>query len=282
LLFAVADAVAQITSGTVSGNVLDSTKAVVAGAKVTLTDEKTREARSVTAGSEGEFTLPQVAPGFYTLTVSAGGFSTFTEKSIEIHVNQSFKVDAVLSVASGNAEVTVTAADLNVNTETSEISSLISPQQMQQMPLNGRNFLQLMTLIPGSAPGDNLNTFQTGLLSVTRISLSGTGDDASVYTIDGAQMRDPGGNNVIPVFPSIDSIQEFRVQTNSYGPQFGGGGGAQVNILTKSGSNTFHGTAYDFLRNDDLDANSYLLNAAGQPRGKLRYNDFGYTVGGPV
>lgn len=274
--------VAQISSGTVSGNVLDPSGAAVAGAKVTLLDEKTHETRIVSTDTQGEFTIPQVAPDSYTLTVTSPGFSIFTEHNIEIHVNQSFKINAALSVASNKAEVSVSASDLNVNTETSEISSLISPLQMEQVPLNGRNFLQLMTLVPGSAPGDNLNTFQTGLLSVTRISLSGTGDDASVYTIDGAQMRDPGGNNVIPVFPSIDSIQEFRIQTNAYGPQFGGGGGAQVNILTKSGTNIIHGSAYDFFRNDDLDANSYLLDAARQPRGKLRYNDFGYTVGGPI
>lgn len=273
---------AQLNSGSVSGDVQDSTKAAVAGAQVTLTDEKTGAVRNAVADAQGEFTFPQVAPGLYKLTVKAKSFAPFTEQDIELHVNQNLNVVVPLSVGTTNSQVVVRATDLTVNTESSEISSLISPQQMTQIPLNGRNFLQLLTLIPGSTPGDNLNTFQTGLLSVTRFSLSGTGDDASVFTIDGAQMRDSGGNNVVPIFPSIDSIQEIRVQTNSYGPQFGGGGGAQVNILTKSGTNQFHGTAYDFLRNDDLDANAFLLNQAGKPRGKLRYNDFGYTIGGPV
>jgi hypothetical protein len=272
----------QIISGSISGNVHDSSGALVAGAAITLVDAKNGATRTATTDSEGGFTFPQVNPGTYNLTISAVGFAPYQETSIELHVNQSYKIQVALKLKTDVNQVEVTANDLNINTESSEVSSLLNPTQIKEIPLNGRNFLQLLTLIPGSSPGNNLNTFQTGLLSVTRFSLSGTGDDTAVYTVDGAQMRDPGGNNVIPVFPSIESVQEFRVQTNSYGPEFGGGGGAQVNIITKSGGNQFHGSAYEFLRNEKLDANSYLLNQAGKPRGKLRYNNFGYTIGGPI
>jgi hypothetical protein len=273
---------AQVSSGSISGNVHDPSQATVAGATVTLVDAKNGSTRAATTDDQGGFAFPQVSPGTYNLIITSSSFAEFRENGIELHVNQSYKIDAALRLSADVTKVEVTANDLNINTESSEVSSLLTPKQITEIPLNGRNFLQLLTLVPGSSPGNNLNTFQTGLLSVTRFSLSGTADDAGVYTVDGAQMRDPGGNNVIPVFPSIDSIQEFRVQTNSYGPQFGGGGGAQVNIITKSGGNQFHGTAYEFVRNDKLDANSYLLNQARKPRGKLRYNDFGYTIGGPV
>jgi len=274
--------IAQVSSGSISGTVHDPSQAVVTGAAVKLIDVKTGSIRTAPTDSQGGFTFPQVNPGTYNLLISSQGFAEYRDNNIELHVNQSYKIDVPLQLASATQEIQVTASDLNINTESSEISSLITPRQMTEIPLNGRNFLQLLTIIPGSSPGNNLNTFQTGLLSVTRFSLSGTGDDSAVYTVDGAQMRDPGGNNVLPVFPSIDSVQEFRVQTNAYSPQFGGGGGAQVNIITKSGGNQFHGSAYEFLRNDKLDANSYLLNQAGKPRGKLRYNDFGYTIGGPI
>jgi hypothetical protein len=268
--------------GTINGTVRDPSGAVIEGAHLTLTETRTGSSRESTTDSTGSFSFPQLLPGTYAISVSAAGFAAAEQKDIELHVAQNLALEIPLALGQASTQITVTGEELTVGTTSGEVSTLISPREIQETPINGRNFLQLITLAPGVSTAANLNTFQTGLISVTRFSVSGASNDANVYVIDGAQDRDPGGNNVVPLFPSFDAIQEFRVQSNSYGPQYGGAGGAQVNIITRGGGNQFHGSAYDYFRNDKLDANSYFLNQNGIGKSKLRYNNFGYTIGGPI
>src|SRR5207249_11295941 len=144
------------------------------------------------------------------------------------------------------------------------------------------NFLQLALLMPGVSAPDFLNVKDKGLLGGSDLSVSGSAVTSNMWTVDGANNNDVGSNRTILVYPSVDAIDEFKILRNSYGPEFGGAGGAQINIVTRAGTNAFHGSALYFNRNDTLEATDYFLGKAGQPKADLQRNDFGGTFGGPI
>ena len=272
---------AQQDAGTISGNVTDPKGAVVAGAQVTITNENTAQKRTVTTNDGGFFTASLLPVGNYTVSITATGFKTSEFHAVELHVREEKVLHAALEIGEVNATVEVVAAGAQVELTSGEVSTIIGTQQVKELPLNNRSFVQLTLLVPGASPSDSITT-HTGLLAGVDISMSGSPANANAWLVDGVDNVDHGSGRTILVYPSVDSIQEFKVQTNSYGPEMSASGGAQVNLVTKAGSNAFHGSVYEFLRNDALDATNFFLNAGGAPKAELRFNNFGYTVGGPI
>src|ERR1051325_5795646 len=250
-LFLTSLATAQGSTGTIAGAVRDTSGAVVPRATVTLKSVRTNVSR------------PQLDFGECALSVEAQGFAVWQQSRIRLHVAETLTVNPTLSVGALSEKVTVTAPAFAVSTQSTEVGSLVTPQQMTEIPLNGRNFLQLLTLQPGMSASQQLDTRQTGALGVTAISAHGAPDNFNMFTVDGVNNVSPDGGNILITYPTIDSIEEFRVQTSNYSPQYGQAAGAQITMVTKSGTNNFHGTLYEFLRNDKLDANASSLNTVG-------------------
>lgn len=275
---------AQNTTASVRGTVMDEQGAAMAGASVTITNADTADSRSGKSDREGSYTFPSLPIGRYTLTVTMEGFKTFTEKDILLHVNDSLTLDARLRVGARAEAVEVTASTTQVETTNADLSGTIAGKQITELPLNGRSFAQLMTLVPGVAQDNGFAYNQKGLTGGADLSISGGASNANTFLVDGANNVDVGSGRTLLVYPSIDSIEEFKVLRNSYGAEYGGNSGGQVTVITKSGTNQFHGSLYYFGRNDALDANNTNLKAnnPGAPVPKLRRNDFGYTVGGPI
>jgi len=271
---------AQKITGSVSGTVTDESGASVAGASVTIIAEQTGATRSATASAEGTFSFQELNPGMYRLVVTKAGFKKVEERNLEVHVSDIATVAIKLPVGVVVETVTVEASSVQVETQTGTVSNIINGEQVRELPMNGRNFVQLTTLLPGAAVAENFDAKNKGLLAGVDISFSGAPANANQWRVDGANNNDIGSQRTILVYPSIDAIEEFKILRNSYGPEFGGAGGAQINIVTRGGGNDFHGSAFYFGRNDALIAKSVLL-APNEPKQLLHRNDFGYTAGAP-
>ena len=286
LLLLAPSAFAQKTSGTITGTVTDPSGAAVPGATVGLVSERTGAARQTVSNEQGSFSFPEVEPGIYTLTVNKGGFKKLTERNVELHVGDVTAVNLRMEMGAASETVTVEAAPIAVNTSTGDVGNIMLGEQVRELPMNGRSFVQLTTLVPGAAVGEGFDNRNKGLFSSVDISFSGSPAVGNQWTVDGAGNNDIGSQRTILTYPSIDGIEEFKIQRNSYGPEYGGASGAQINIVTKGGSNQFHGDVYYFGRNDLLNAKNFFLGeCAGQPgcnKQELRRNDYGYTIGGPI
>jgi len=281
LLAFVPAAAAQITSGTITGVVTDTSGAVVAGASVTITSTQTGSVRTATTSAEGAFSFPELQPGIYNITVTKQGFKKVEQKGVEAHVSDLTNVTIKMPVGGMVETVEVQASAVQVETQTGVVGNLVTGQEVRELPMNGRNFVQLTTLMPGAAVAENFDGKNKGLLAGVDISFSGAPANANQWRVDGANNNDIGSQRTILVYPSIDAIEEFKILRNSYGPEFGGAGGAQINIVTRGGGNDFHGSMYYFGRNDALNAKNVLL-APDQHKQLLRRNDYGYTIGGPI
>ena len=278
-------AFAQTDTGSVRGTVMDSQGGVVTKATVTITNTDTGFSRSVTSDENGNYGFQSLPVGRYSLKVTGvQGFSNFEAKDIILHVNDALTLDAKLKVGTTQETVEVTANANQVELNTAELSGTIAGEQITQLPLNGRSFAQLLTLIPGVETDAGFSYDKKGLNGGADISISGGASNANLFLVDGANNVDVGSNRTILVYPSLDSIQEFKVERNSYNAQFGGAGGGIVTIVTKSGTNNLHGSAYYFGRNDVLDAKDPVLNALDpkSKKNKIRRNDFGFSLGGPI
>jgi hypothetical protein len=281
LLAAVPSAMAQKTTGTITGVVTDSTGAMLPDAKVTISSVTTGATRTAETNAEGAFSFPELNPGMYNVRVSKQGFKAVEEKNIEVHVSDITNVTLKLPVGAVVETVEVQASAIQVETQTGTVGNVVTGQEVREMPMNGRNFVQLTTLMPGAAVAENFDGKNKGLLAGVDISFSGAPANANQWRVDGANNNDIGSQRTILVYPSIDAIEEFKILRNSYGPEFGGAGGAQINIVTRGGGNDLHGSFYYFGRNDALIAKNYQLNSS-DPKQLLRRNDFGYTLGGPI
>jgi len=275
----------QTDVGSVRGAVIDAGNKAITDAEVTITNADTGYSRSVKSDTVGDYGFQSLPIGRYTLTVtSTQGFSTFKETDIILHVNDSLTLDVKLAVGPLTQTVEV-AANLNqVELTSAELSGTIEGDQITELPLNGRSFAELLTLVPGVAVEGGFTYDQKGLNGGADLSISGGASNGNLFLVDGANNVDVGSNRTILVYPSIDAIQEFKVLRNSYDSAYGGAGGGVVTLVTKSGTNAFHGTAFYEGRNDLLDAKDPILNAVSplSPKNKVRRNDFGFTVGGPV
>ncbi|MGA7522813.1 MAG: TonB-dependent receptor [Acidobacteriaceae bacterium] len=281
-LLALGIAHAQVTTADILGTVTDPSGAIVAKGTVTATDEATGVKHTVQLTSSGGYDLTELQIGSYQVKITAPGFKTFVSR-VTLAAGDRARVDAHLSVGSTSETVTVEAATPALQTNTSTVGTLISSQLTQNLPLNGRNVTNLIQLAAG-VTGGLPNSMNSGTRPDDRrpsssYSANGQSDEVNNNMIDGMDNNERFIGSV-GVRPSIDAIQEVRVLTNLYTAEISRSGGAVVDLITKSGSNRFHGTAYEFLRNDITDARNYFATVG--PRPELRQNQFGGSIGGPI
>jgi len=281
------------TSASLSGTVHDAQGGVVAGAKVMLKDAGGTIQLDTTTNSEGFYTFPIIQPGTYTVTIEATGFKKSVKSGIVVNASdrQSTGV-TVLEVGdiSNTVEVTADAAQLQIKTESGEQSTAINNQQIQNLAINGRNYLDLLKLTPGVVVTTGFATSGPGGLG--NIDINGTRTGKNNLTIDGTTNVDTGSNGTQHIALALDNISEFKLLTSNYQAEYGRSGGGAIQIVTKSGTSEFHGTGYYFHRHEQFNANSYFNNANGfktgqpgvlnNPRNFYRYNQQGYNIGGPV
>jgi len=270
------------TGGNISGTVRDPSGAIVPNAEVTIKEENTGFTRVVNTGSDGIYSAQSLPVGRYTVSTAPQGFKTTVASNLELNVSQNLVVNLTVEVGQVSETVTVTTDAATVETRSGNVSSLISEKQVTELPLNGRNYAQLALMVPGVSPANNFAARGTGLNAGVDMSVNGNASNQNMWTVDGVNNMDVGSNRTLLVFPSIDSIQEFRVERNSFSAEFGQAQGAVINLVTKGGGNQFHGTLFEFIRNDALNATDFFLNQAGQEKAKLRYNNFGGNFNGPI
>jgi hypothetical protein len=273
------------TTGSITGTVRDPQGAAVPKAEVTITEETTNVSHTVTADDNGVYTALALPAGRYTVSTAPHGFKKTVNSGIDLHIGDKLVIDLKVEVGNVSEVVTVTGETAQVETRSSDVSSLVTSKQVTELPLNGRNYAQLVTLVPGISPAQSSGSFATsgtGLDSHVDMSVNGNQSNANLWTVDGVNNMDVGSNATLLVFPSIDSIQEFRVERNSFSAEYGQAQGAVINLITKSGTNEFHGTLFEFFRNDKLNANDTFLNRAGLPRATQRYNNYGWNFNGPI
>jgi hypothetical protein len=276
-------------SGAISGTVTDSSGAVITGATVTLTNtDRGQVIRVLQTSSTGFFTAGSLPLGTYSVSVASPGFKTDLVTGIVLHVSDSLTVNRTLKPGEVSEVARVTADEAHVNLEDATAAGLINGEQISEMPLITRNYESLINLQPGVAFGgssDQLNrgpNSPTGGSSTVSFSINGGRTTSNNWTIDGADNLDRGANLTLYTYPSPDAIAEFKTLRGQYSAQFGRNASGQIDVVTKSGTNAVHGSAYEYLRNDYLDANGYYNNFKGVPITKYRYNDFGFSFGGPV
>ena len=267
--------------GTIRGIVTDPAGAVVAGAQVTAINVANNDTRTATTNGEGGYVFPSLPPGTYDVHVKQGNFAEFVSKGVELHVSSSYDVNAQMKMAKAAGEqVTVEANAIQVQTDDASLGTVIDGDQVRELPLNGRSFKQLALLEPGVAPRDGLNVVQKGLLAGSDISVNGNPVTNNLWLVDGVNDNDLGSNRTLLIYPSIDAISEFKFVANSYGPEYGQASGGVVSIITKGGTNQFHGTAYYSGRNGALTSLPYFSPAGS--KNPLQRNDYGFSIGGPV
>src|SRR5438552_12497417 len=265
----------------ITGTVSDATGAVMAGAAVTAISAATNQVRRATTNETGNYSLPYLVPGAYDVRVESAGFKVATRKGVELQVGAVARIDFKLEVGEITQQVEVTGGAPLLNTETAALGTVIENRRIVDLPLNGRNYLQLVTLSPnvtteGGAGG--AGGLQGGARSSTSLSIAGQRLEYNRYTLDGVENTDPNFNSYI-IQPSVDALQEFKVQTGVYSAEFGIGA-SQINVTTKAGSNQFHGTVFEFLRNSAPDAREWQQSQGN--KNPFRRNQYGFTLGGPI
>jgi hypothetical protein len=289
LLAGLAASAQSATTGSISGTVTDSTGAVVKGATVTLTNTNRNEViRTLTTNSAGYYTGTYLPLGNYTVKIASAGFKSEAITDVVLNAVDALTVNRVLVPGQVTEVVSVTAAEAQLDFQDATSAGLVNSTQINEMPLATRNYETLMKLMPGVAFGgasDNLMRGPAGLSgssSTVAFSVNGGRTTSNGWTIDGADNLDRGANLTLYTYPSPDAIAEFKNLRGQYSAQFGRNASGQIDVVTKSGSNTIHGSAYEYLRNDKFDANGYANNFLGSHITPYRYNVFGFSVGGPV
>jgi len=277
----------QEITGQIRGIVTDASGAVIANAMITITSvDRNQVLRTVETNSAGEYVAPFLPVGRYSVTVELKGFKKFVKNDIELNVSDRLTVDAALQTGALTETVSVEADPLQVNLQNVAVEGLISGTQVRELPLNNRNYEQLVTLQPGvtSNTADQVyvgTTNPQGAVNIVSFSINGNRQSQNNWTVDGADNVDHGSNITLLVYPSVDAIAEFKIERSNYSPEFGRSSSGQINVVTRSGTANFHGGLYEFFRNDVFNANSFINNRNGIARPVLRYNDFGGTIGGP-
>jgi len=268
-------------TGSILGTVRDKTAAVVAGARIVATNVETNLSKETTSNPEGQYYILAMPPGTYKVTATAAGFQQFTTTGIDLKVNDELRVDVMLELGSVQQEISVEANTVQVETDSTQLGGTLETQRIMAMPLNGRSFLDLLPLQAGVAP------ITSGTLPNDRpvsgmignpgnISVNGQPESANAFLVNGGDVSE-GKNMGAGLIPNLDSIQEFRLITNSFDAEYGKFSGAVMNAITKSGTNAIHGVGFEFLRNNSLDARNFF----DPSKAELRRNQFGYAVGGP-
>lgn len=266
------------TTGTLTGTVTDSSGGVVPNAKVTITDQNTHTQSTTTTNSRGSFAMPGLSVGTYTVMVSKLGFKTYAVTGIALHPAQVVTVNATMRVGAVTTRVQVTAAAAEVQISSPVLSNHVSAQTVSTLPLNGRNYQSLAALMPGvtnTSPDTALN--QGGFLTSNVMSVNGMGINGTQYYLDGIWDENTGNMTQTTITPNPNTIQEVRVLANNFGVQYSLNGANTVILETKSGTSSFHGSAFEYLRNNALDARNFFSPKVSS----LKQNIFGYTFGGP-
>jgi len=275
-------------TGALTGVVTDPKGATVSDAKITVTNEVTGEARNVMSQQNGSFQVPLLQPGSYRLEVVKDGFKKSIKEGLRVNVVETTRLDVELELGTVQEQVNITAEAQSLQTETTALGRVTDRALVSNLPLVTRNFTQIVTLSPGvSASVTNASELGRGSSSESQGSFRSHGAFArdNNFQMNGVQVNDLQASGFFSggiAVPNPDAIQEFKVQTGMFDASFGRNAGANVNVITKSGTNEFHGNVFEFLRNDVFNANEFFRNKAGQPRGVLKQNQFGFTFGGPV
>jgi Carboxypeptidase regulatory-like domain len=282
LTFASIAARADVT-GSITGVVHDRAQAVVAGAKVQITNAQTNFTQVTTSGTDGTYHFLALPAGKYQITATSAGFTPYMATDITLQVNDQLRIDITLQVGTVKEQVSVSADVTRVETESTQLGDVIDSQKMLALPLNGRSYLDLLGLQAGVAPttagtigGDR--PVSGYIENAGNISVNGQRETANAFLVNGGDVSE-GRNLGAGLVPNLDSVEEFRLITNSFDAEYGKFSGAVMNAITKSGTNGFHGDVFEFLRNDALDAQNYFFS--GQPKSELRQHQFGFTAGGP-
>src|SRR5499427_4487512 len=272
------------TFGGVTGRVTDPSGAVIPGASLTLTNVNTNAVRNVVTTEAGAYTFPSVPPGSYRLRTELPGFKAALSEPFEVQVQQVVRLDVVLQVGQISETVEVAATADLLQSETASIGAVVENKIITELPLNGRQYLNLVAMAPNtntlSPFAGQANTRQGGDRATQSISTGGQRIMFDYYSLDGVNNTDPNFNTYI-VLPSIDAIQEFKVQIGVYPAEFGHQS-TQINVLTKSGGNAYHGSLFEFLRNDAMDAQPYAFTSVHPAKSPFKWNDYGFELDGPV
>jgi hypothetical protein len=286
LLFSAANVSAQ-TSGEITGLVTDPSGEAVVGATVTVTNKATGATRKVTTSKEGLYTFPSLLPGQYELKVEQQGFKTAARENITLEVQQTIRLDIGMEIGAVGEVVTITSVGTLLNAENTTVGTVIENKRIVDLPLNGRNFLQLVATAPNVSFGFNnagqSGSRQGGTRAQQNISVAGQRSYFNRFTIDGVENTDVNFNTPV-VIPSVDALQEFKVQTGIYAAEFGRAT-TQINVSTKSGTRDYHGVLFEFHRNDIFDAQTYDFTGRrpkDTPNAPFKWNQYGLTVDGPV
>src|SRR5271168_2226460 len=271
-------------NGSFSGTVTDKTGSVISGATVRATLQATGATRESKTDNSGHYLMPLLPIGDYTIRAEFQGFQPAEEKDVRLQVDEHRELNFTLAPASVTEKVEVSATEVAVETANPTLGQVITSQQVAQLPLNGRNFVQLATLTPGTTAETNPNSFFNGAASSeasTRgsfsLSVGGSRAQSTDWMLDGNDNNqlDEGG---IAIFPNLDAVQEFKVLTYNYSAEYGERAGPTVLVTTKSGTDQFHGSLFEYFRNTDLDARSYFASS----REQFNLNQFGFSLGGPI
>src|SRR5262245_26752775 len=272
------------TFGEVTGRVTDPSGAVIPGASVALTNVNTNAVRNVVTAEAGAYTFPSIPPGLYRLRTELPGFKAAVSETFEVQVQQVVRLDMVLQVGQLSETVEVAATADLLQAETASVGAVVENKIITELPLNGRQYLNLVAMAPNtntlSPFAGQANTRQGGERATQSISTGGQRIMFNYFSLDGVNNTDPNFNSYI-VLPSIDAIQEFKVQIGVYPAEFGHQS-TQINVLTKSGGNAYHGSLFEFLRNDVLDAQPYAFTSVHPKKSPFKWNDYGFELDGPV
>jgi hypothetical protein len=285
VLSLVAVPVSAQTLGTITGEVKDASGAVIPGAIVTATNTGTNAAREMPSNEAGAYTFAALPPGPYIVKAELQGFKT-VQNNVELHVEQTVRVNFTMEIGTLSETAEVTGVAPLITTENATVGTVIENRRIVELPLNGRNFLSLVALSPNVsaefAGAGQAGDRQGGSRANQQLSISGQRREYNYYTLDGTDNTDVNFNTYI-LLPSVDALEEFKVQTGIYSAEFGRAA-SQVNVVTKSGTNQFHGTVFEFHRNDAFDSRPYSFTAAqaALPKAPFKWNQYGYTLGGPV
>jgi hypothetical protein len=272
----------QEVAASLNGTVTDTSGAVIANATVELTNVGTKgSSKTAQTDQSGSYTITNLPPATYNIKVTAPGFKTFVAEGVTFFVAQKRSVNAQLQTGAVDQTVTVQENTVAIETSSSEQAGTVSGTQVRELELSNRNFEQLVTLQPGVVSGLGDET-GFGLNNTTTLSVNGGRDTSNNWSVDGADINDSGSNATLLNVPSVDAIQEFTLERGSYDASYGRSAGAQVLVATKQGTSEYHGDLYEFNRNDVFNANDYFAKQAGNPRGIERYNNYGFTLGGPL
>lgn len=272
----------QSSGGTINGTVTDPGGAVISAALVTLTDLATNEVRSASTNNVGSYAFEFVPPAVYSLTVSAPGFSRYIQTGIKLDVATSLAINAKLKLGAQSESVTVSSDDAPLlESETSTLGYEISERTIEDLPTDGRNVYGFATLVPGVVAPHAFTQVSTGMYNEQFVVISGSRDNQSLFLLDGGDNSNSAFYGPT-LYPSLDSVQEYKVQVNNFSAEYSNSAGGVVNVVTKSGTSQLHGSLFEFFRNNDLDANYFFNNRNNVALGAYRYNNYGMSLGGPL